>query len=348
MAVIGAGLCLSAISEGGNAGRDGSNHSGNLTLAQRSDGSELSARVAAPVATGVPTITITSPTGGGEYERGSRVYVHYRCGPGAVSERIVACRGSERSGQALDTRSPGVESFTVSATDSTGATVAKTVHYTVWWYVNPLREVTNLQASRVDMGVDYSGSGPVLAIGRARIVLASNRLAGPESCWGRTCVPPPGHWVMYRLLDGPFADEYVYLVENITITVHTGQTVAAGQPIAILHNASPNLEIGWAAGRAAYTLAAARGHQCACSDPGGWSSIEGRNFNAFLTWLGAPSGYFTSIPPRQRMPRGWPALPPNPLRPRAVERSRRPWETLERKGGRHERDRRRVKTGVGS
>lgn len=269
----------------------------------------ISARVAVAVAAGVPRIMIASPIDRGEYERGARVYVRYRCRPSAVSEPIVACRGTERSGRTLDTRSPGVKSFTVTATDASGATITKTVHYTVWSYVNPLREVTDLRASRIDMGVDYSGSGPILALGWARIVRASDRLAGPESCWGKTCVPPPGNWVMYRLLDGPFAGKYVYIVENLTITVHTGQTVAAGQPIAILHDASPNLEIGWAAGRGTYTLAAARGHQCTCADPGGWSSIEGRNFNSLLTWLGAPSGYVTSIPAGQRMPRHWPALP---------------------------------------
>jgi hypothetical protein len=176
-------------------------------------------------------------------------------------------------------------------------------------YVNPLREVANLKASRIDMGVDYSGSGPILALGKAKVVLASNRLAGPESCWGRTCVPPPGDMIVYRLLDGRFAGKYVYVVENITIKVKPGQIVRAGQPIAILHDASPNLEIGWASGRGPQTLAAARRHQCACTDPGGWSSIEGRNFNAVLMWLGAPSGYLTTIPAGQHMPRGWPRVP---------------------------------------
>jgi hypothetical protein len=175
-------------------------------------------------------------------------------------------------------------------------------------YVNPLRAVSDLKASRIDMGVDYSGSGPILAMGRAKIVLASARLAGPESCWGKTCVPPPGDFIVYRLLDGPFAGRYVYAVENITIRVKTGQTVRAGQTIAILHPSSPNLELGWAAGHGAYTLAAARGQQCACTDPGGWSSIEGRNFNSFLVWLGAPSGYLQETPP-QTMPLGWPTLP---------------------------------------
>ena len=178
-------------------------------------------------------------------------------------------------------------------------------------YVNPLRAVVNLRASRIDMGVDYSGRGPILALGRAKIVLASDRLTGPESCWGRTCVPAPGDMIVYRLLDGPFAGKFVYVVENITIKVKAGQTVRAGATIAILHQASPNLEIGWASGHGPETLAAARRHQCSCRDPGGWSSIEGRNFNALLVRLGAPSGYVTTAPPNQRMPRGWPSLPPS-------------------------------------
>jgi hypothetical protein len=59
--------------------------------------------------------------------------------------------------------------------------------------------------------------------------------------------------VVYRLLAGPFAGKYVYIVENITVSVRKGQTVRV--------------------------------------------------------WRGAPSGYVTSIPPDQRMPRGWPKLP---------------------------------------
>lgn len=103
--------------------------------------------------------------------------------------------------------------------------------------------------------------------------------------------------------------KYVYAVENITLRVKPGQIVRQGQVIAVLHPRSPNLEIGWAAGRKAETLAVARHHQCSCFDPGGWSSIEGRNFNRLLVWLGAPSGYLQQTPP-QTMPRGWPALPP--------------------------------------
>jgi hypothetical protein len=192
----------------------------------------------------------------------------------------------------------------VAAAASTGSSAAP-----AWHYVNPLLAVAELQASRIDMGVDYSGSGPLLAIGAAKVTLASDRLTGPESCWGNTCAPAPGDMVVYRLLNGPFAGKYVYIVENLTIKVKKGQIVKQGQTLAILHDASPNLEIGWASGRGAQTLAFARHHQCSCADPGGWSSIEGRNFNGLLVWLGAPSGYVTSIPPGQRMPRGWPRRP---------------------------------------
>lgn len=257
----------------------------------------------------VPAITIASPAPGASYQRGSRVLARFRCSPGSSATTIVSCRATAADGHAIDTTSAGTKTFTVTATDSAGDVSTKTVRYLVWRYVNPLRSIRYLQASRIDMGVDYSGEGPILALGRAKVVLASDRFAGPERCWGKTCVPPPGDMIVYRLLDGPFAGKYVYVVEHITLRVRAGETVSAGQVIAILHLGSPNLELGWATGHGTYTLAAARRHQCACLDPGGWSSVEGRDFNSLLVWLGAPSGYTTTIPSGQYMPSGWPRLP---------------------------------------
>lgn len=266
---------------------------------------------AAPASAQAPatslSVAISSPRNNASYQRGSRVVARFRCTETAPTAVIVSCQGTVPRGHRVDTRSVGPKSFTVTATDTAGNSVTKTVRYRVWNYIDPLRAVAGLQASRVDMGVDYSGSGPILAIGAAKVVTA-RYVPGPEPCWGRTCAPAPGGWVVYRLLDGPYAGKYVYAVENITLRVKAGQIVRAGQTIAVLHPASPNLEIGWAAGRAAETLAVARHHQCTCIDPGGWSSIEGRNFNHFLVWLGAPSGFFQETP-AQHMPRGWPALP---------------------------------------
>lgn len=261
-----------------------------------------------PLTAATPTIRISAPLDGASYQRGSRVLARFRCGEDGVATAIATCRGTVASGRAINTTSGGTRSFTVTATDTRGNTVTQTVHYTVWEYVNPVREVAHLQASRIDMGVDYSGAGPILALGRAKVMLATDKLAGPESCWGKTCVPPPGDMIVYRLLDGPYAGKYVYVCEHITISVKAGQTVRAGAQIATLHEGSPNLELGWATGNRAWTLAAARAHQGRGTDPGGWSSIEGRNFNALLVWLGAPSGYVT-MAPSQQMPKGWPTLP---------------------------------------
>ena len=278
------------------------------SLAVVNSGSPARAGATQTASGSVPAITIIAPRDGASYERGARIVARFRCGEGGVRLADAACRGSVQRGHAVNTRSVGAQRFTVTATDATGATVTESVHYTVWAYVNPLHLVAGLQASRIDMGVDYSGSGPIVAVGRAQVVTATY-VPGPESCWGKTCAPAPGGWVVYRLLDGPFAGKYVYAVENITPRVKAGQIVQRGHTIAILHPGSPNLEIGWAAGRKAETLAVARHHQCACTDPGGWSSIEGRNFNELLVWLGAPSGYLTSTP-QQSMPSGWPSLPP--------------------------------------
>jgi hypothetical protein len=258
-------------------------------------------------AAAIPRVTILSPRNGASYQRKSRIVARFRCTENGMTSAIASCTGTVSRGHDINTRSVGKKSFTVTATDTRGNRVRKAVRYSVWAYINPLRAVARLRARRIDMGVDYSGSGPILAIGTAKVITAGY-VPGPERCWGRTCAPAPGGWVAYRLLDGPFEGKYVYAVENITVSVKAGQIVRQGQRIAVLHRRAPNLEIGWAAGRDAETLAVARHHQCSCTDPGGWSSIEGRNFNHFLVWLGAPSGHLRQTP-RQRMPKGWPRLP---------------------------------------
>lgn len=191
--------------------------------------------------------------------------------------------------------------------DGSRRTAARVVHYTRWAYVDPLQDVKDLRRGRVDMGVDYDGSGPILALGSGKVMMASDHDAGPESCWGRTCWPVGGI-VVYRLMDGPFAGKYVYDAENITVNVIAGQMVKTGQQIATLRAASPYLETGWASGNGPETLAIAKHQQYPSGDPGAWSTIEGRNFNHVLTRLGAPSGLLQPKPPHQQMPAGWPKM----------------------------------------
>jgi hypothetical protein len=195
---------------------------------------------------------------------------------------------------------------------------------TAWRYhANPLKWVRGLEPGRIDMGVDYAGSGPIRALGKGRVTMASNHDGGPVSCWGRTCWPGGGV-VVYRLLAGPFVGKYVYVAENLTVRVKRGQIVRTGQPIATLHDQPPYMETGWASGKGPETLAMARGHECRCGDPGGWSTIEGRNFDHLLVALGAPSGYLQPNPPRQRMPRGWPRWPRSKTSTVSIPRSRTP------------------------
>lgn len=254
-----------------------------------------------------PTIKITSPRSGASFERGTRVFARFRCSePGDQHHAITSCRGTVPHGSVINTSSVGLLHFTVTATLKNGHRYKETVHYTVWAYTNPMRSVQALGTGRIDMGVDYSGYGPILALGAGKVVRASNHDAGPLSCWGKTCWPGGGI-VIYRLSAGPFAGKFVYVAENIAVNVKEGQHVKAGQQIATLRDASPNMETGWASGQASETLAFADNHQCTCGDPGGWSSIEGRNFNALLVLLGAPAGYLQSSVPQQSMPAGWPS-----------------------------------------
>lgn len=187
----------------------------------------------------------------------------------------------------------------VSTANATAAATVNGATKSVLPYTNPLREVHGLKPRRIDMGVDYRGRGQILALGAGTVIKARNDDPG----W------PGGGWVMYRLSEGLFAGKYVYAAENITVSVRAGQRVKAGQPIATLHPAFPHLETGWAAGKGDKTLADVDHHRCPCGDPGGWSTIEGRNFNRLLGVLDAPSGYLQPHPPHQHMPPGWPILP---------------------------------------
>ncbi len=166
--------------------------------------------------------------------------------------------------------------------------------------------MSQLQSGRIDMGADYGGSGPVVALGKGTVTVAADDDSGPPSCYGRTCWPVGGI-VVYRLADGPFAGKYVYVAENISVTVKAGQKVRTGQEIATMHDAFPYVETGWASGDGPETLAIADGHECPCGDPGGWSTIEGRSFAALLLALGAPREHLQPNVPRQRMPAGWPS-----------------------------------------
>jgi hypothetical protein len=162
-------------------------------------------------------------------------------------------------------------------------------------YVNPLSQVANLARERIDQGVDFSGSGPVLAIGDA--VITETNGGG----W------PGGPFMSYRLTSGPFAGRYVYVAENITPTVSVGQTVRAGQQIATMFNGGTGIETGWAAPGGFQPLSqtvAAGSINGANLPPGGGTAIA-KDFDTFLSSLGVPLAPNYSLPTGGFLPAGW-------------------------------------------
>jgi murein DD-endopeptidase MepM/ murein hydrolase activator NlpD len=116
------------------------------------------------------------------------------------------------------------------------------VHYVDWQlalpaaagnYVNPFALSTELVTGRIDQGVDFVGTGPIVAIGDAKVL----RVGAPG--W------PEEGGVLYQLLDGPLKGETVFVYEGVDATVQAGQTVKAGQQIAGFRPGG-SIEIGFA------------------------------------------------------------------------------------------------------
>jgi hypothetical protein len=148
-------------------------------------------------------------------------------------------------------------------------------------YVNPLAGA-RVKPERVDMGVDYAGSGTLAAIGAARLTYVATSGTG----W-------PGAFIEYRLLGGPDAGRYVYYAEGLIPAprLRAGQTVAAGQPIAsIIPQYETGIELGWGAGASTKTQAAAAGQWSATDDENDVASPAGKSFSGLISSLGGPPG----------------------------------------------------------
>ena len=140
-------------------------------------------------------------------------------------------------------------------------------------YVNPFAHA-QVNASRIDQGVDYGGSGPIDALGPGRVVMVSSSDTG----WGNG-----NGWVSYQLSAGKYAGDYVYVAEGITPTVQVGQTISAGQEIGTFNGHS--IEIGFAAdGQTDSALA----HTVYIE---GADTAAGRAMNQLLVSVGAPGGH---------------------------------------------------------
>jgi LysM repeat protein len=158
----------------------------------------------------------------------------------------------------------------------TGGTPSSAPAQTGDQYKNPIGP--GLTPERVDMGVDYGGTGPVYALGNGTITSVWN------SGW------PGGAFIGLQLSDG--SGRYVYYAENISPAVQVGQTVTAGQLIG--HATGGGIEVGWAAPPGTgQTMAAATGQDkagLAQGDPGYYPTGYGVNFSNLIRSLGGPAG----------------------------------------------------------
>jgi murein DD-endopeptidase MepM/ murein hydrolase activator NlpD len=144
-------------------------------------------------------------------------------------------------------------------------------------YINPLRAVSALVPERIDEGVDFTGSGPVYALGDAVITNA-----GYNGGW------PGGGWITYQLTNGPDAGLMVYLAEDVTATVQVGQHVTPSTVIANMFQGGDGIETGWAEATgdtAESQLPQAGG----IGGYGPYPTMVGLNFDQLLRSLGVPA-----------------------------------------------------------
>jgi hypothetical protein len=160
-------------------------------------------------------------------------------------------------------------------------------------YRNPLRDVGGLVLERIDQGVDFSGSGPVYAIGDAVVTNASSDSAG----W------PGGGWITYQLTDGADAGLMVYVAEDITPAVQVGQRVSPFTVIGNMFAGGDGIETGWAqpSGLTAESQLPEAG---GIGGAGPFPTMIGVNFDELLQSLGVPAA-----PNRYQAAYG--LLPPN-------------------------------------
>jgi hypothetical protein len=162
-------------------------------------------------------------------------------------------------------------------------------------YGNPLRAIGGLIPERIDMGVDFGGSGPIYAIGDGVITNATDTSGG----W------PGGGWITYRLTDGPATGLMVYVAEDVTPTVQVGQTVTSSTVIANMFNGGAGIETGWATsdgGTAESQMPEAGG----IFGGGPFPTEIALNFEALLRTLGVPASPNIGDAPNGALPSNYP------------------------------------------
>jgi murein DD-endopeptidase MepM/ murein hydrolase activator NlpD len=169
--------------------------------------------------------------------------------------------------------------------------VAFALNQTPGSYANPLRAINDLYPERVDQWVDYSGYGPIFAVGDGVILSTTN------SGW------PGGTFIAYRLSDGPAGGLVVYAGEDIDPQVSVGESVNVDTVLGTMYEGPDGIETGWADSSGdGLTMARDAGQFSGAN-----STAFGANFSQLLASLGAPPGVMQNNPATGSLPAGWPS-----------------------------------------
>jgi hypothetical protein len=142
-------------------------------------------------------------------------------------------------------------------------------------YVNPIPGTVTPE--QIDQGVDYAGSGNLLALGNGVVTQVN---APPGAGW------EGGYYIAYKLTDGPQKGREIYYAEGVTPHVTVGQKLSAGQIVAsIIPGAAHGIEVGYASGTPNTSYAQAQGGVLA-----GHSTAAGEAFSNLIKTLGGPAG----------------------------------------------------------
>ena len=148
-------------------------------------------------------------------------------------------------------------------------------------YVNPLANAA-VKPERIDQGVDYAGSGTLVAMGSARVT----HVATSNTGW-------PGAFIEYKLLGGADAGCSVFYAEGVIPAdgLRVGEAISAGQPIASIIPTYPTgIEIGWGAANGTDAYASVAGQWRGDDDQKNVATAAGKNFSALIAALGGPPG----------------------------------------------------------
>ncbi|HEY2334997.1 MAG TPA: lytic murein transglycosylase [Solirubrobacterales bacterium] len=146
-------------------------------------------------------------------------------------------------------------------------------------YVSPFLSATT---GRIDQGVDFTGTGPIAAVGDAEI------LSTGAPGW------PEGGGVLYKLLSGQRAGQIIFVNEGIQATVHNGQHVSAGDQIGTFVPGG-SIEMGFADANGVPLSHA----EYSEGDETQW----GQEMMSFLSSIGGASGFSPSL--GQLSPQKW-------------------------------------------